>query len=172
MFLILERAINRISEWSGRVAMLVVIPLVLALSYEVLSRHFLGAPTSWAYELSYFLTGTILLLGVSYALRHKQHVNVDVLQVLFPRCVGEIVNLLGYIALLAICVPFTIHVANYAMHAFVTGETSGNSAWNPLIWPFRAVWAVGLALFCLQLVAEIIRCIVNLCQSEEQDPHQ
>ncbi len=172
MFLALERAIDRISEWSGQIAMLVVIPLVLALSYEVLSRHFLGAPTSWAYELSYFLTGTILMLGVSYALRHKQHVNVDVLHAQLPRRVRIIINLLGYIVLLVICVPFAIHVANYALHAFVTGETSGNSAWNPLIWPFRAIWAIGLSLFCLQLLSEIIRCVAHLCQSEEMDPHQ
>jgi len=152
--------------------MLVVIPLVLALSYEVISRHFLGAPTSWAYEMSYFLTGTILMLGLSFALRHKQHVNVDVLHAQLSRRTRNVINLIGYLILLVICVPLTIHISRYALHAFVTGETSGNSAWNPVIWPFRAIWTIGLSLFCLQLLAEVIRCVAGLSQAEEVDARE
>ena len=159
MFRTIAIGINRISEWSGLVAALVVIPLVLALTYEVVSRYFFGSPTIWAYELSYFMTGTILMLGLSYALKHKQHVNVDVLHSLLPPRGRALVDLIGYTALLAVCIPFTAQVAGYALQAFWSGEVSGSSAWSPVIWPFRSIWAVGLVLFCLQLLSEIIQAI-------------
>jgi TRAP-type mannitol/chloroaromatic compound transport system permease small subunit len=39
----------------------------------------------------------------------------------------------------------------------VSKEVSGESAWNPVIWPFRVVWAVGYATLCLQAIAETLR---------------
>jgi len=153
----LLQSANRISEISGVVAALTVAPLILALCYEVISRYAFGAPTAWAYELSYFLTGTILMLGISYALKHKQHVNVDLLRNLIPGRWNALIDLLGYVLLIAAAIPFTYRVGVYALNSYWSGETSGSSAWNPVIWPFRTIWVIGLALFCLQLIAEIIR---------------
>ena len=46
-----------------------IVPLVLATCYEVLARYLFGAPTIWAYEIGYTLTGSHFLLGMAYTLR-------------------------------------------------------------------------------------------------------
>ena len=60
-------AIETLSLWSGRIAAMLLLPLVFAMVYEVLSRYLFDAPTQWAFEVSYMLMGTIFLLGLSYA---------------------------------------------------------------------------------------------------------
>ena len=46
--------------------------------------------------------------------------------------------------------------------AFLSGETSGESAWNPVIWPFRLVFFLGFLALALQGTAELIRAFYAL----------
>jgi TRAP-type mannitol/chloroaromatic compound transport system permease small subunit len=48
-------------------------------------------------------------------------------------------------------------LAVVALQAFLAGEVSGESNWNPVIWPLRGVVAIGFALFALQILAEIAK---------------
>ena len=41
-------AIDKISDWSGRVTAWLIVPMTLAVTYEVVARHFFRAPTIWA----------------------------------------------------------------------------------------------------------------------------
>lgn len=47
--------IDRISEWSGRIFIWLVIPLTILVVYEVISRRFLNAPHIWAPEVIDFI---------------------------------------------------------------------------------------------------------------------
>ena len=53
----LIRAIERLTGSVGVFAALLIIPLVLATSYEVFARYLFGAPTVWAYEIGYRISG-------------------------------------------------------------------------------------------------------------------
>ena len=77
--------IETISLWTGRLAALLLVPLVFAMVYEVVSRYVFAAPTQWAFEISYMLMGAIFTLGLSYCLRNNAHVNVDILPSILPR---------------------------------------------------------------------------------------
>jgi TRAP-type mannitol/chloroaromatic compound transport system permease small subunit len=44
----------------------------------------------------------------------------------------------------------------------MSGEHSGQSAWNPYIWPFKLVFFVAFVLLVLQIFAEIIKAILYL----------
>ncbi len=48
------------------------------------------------------------------------------------------------------------------MKALSTHELSGQSAWNPIIWPFKLVFFVAFVLLVLQIFAEIIKAILYL----------
>ena len=62
------RTIERITGSVGIMASLLIVPLVLATCYEVMSRYVFGAPTVWAYEIGYTLTGSHFLLGMALRL--------------------------------------------------------------------------------------------------------
>ena len=154
--------IGRISLWSGRVSALLVPPLVFAMVYEVVSRYFFDAPTQWAFEISYMMMGTIFLLGLSYALSVDQHVRVDLLHAKLPPRIIAAIDAIGYTILTAMLVWLTWTLIGNAIRVYQTGEGSGLSSWNPKIWPYRVIYAIGFGLFALQCFAQILKNILVL----------
>ncbi len=53
--------------------------LVVAVTWQVLSRYLLAEPSSWTEELARFLLVWIGVLGASYAYRMKMHLGIDLL---------------------------------------------------------------------------------------------
>ncbi|MBU3731505.1 MAG: TRAP transporter small permease subunit [Beijerinckiaceae bacterium] len=151
--------IGKISDLSGKIAAVLVLPLVFAMVFEVISRYVFSSPTIWAFELSYMMMGTIFLLGLSYALHVGQHVNVDFIhQRLHPRMIGAI-DAIAYLILTAMLVWMTITLVKNVEIVYRTGEGSGLSAWNPVIWPYRVIYVVGFAAFALQSFG---KCLENI----------
>lgn len=152
--------IERLTTGVGYLAALVVLPLIVATCYEVLSRYLLGAPTIWAYELGYMATGSHFLLGAALTLKRAGHIRIDLIYDQLSDRNKALIDLVCYVFLF---LPFLVLLSwslwEYAARAIVTGELSGQSAWNPLIWPFRLVFFVGFALLGLQVIAEIIKCV-------------
>jgi TRAP-type mannitol/chloroaromatic compound transport system permease small subunit len=154
------RLIERITGGFGLLAAVIVAPLILATVYEVFSRYLFNAPTIWAYELAYMAMGTSFLLGAAYTLRERGHIRIDVAYVHLSPRIQALIDVVGYLVL---CLPVTGWLSwglwNYAYRAYETGETSGESAWNPVIWPFRIVFFLGILLLALQATAELIKAV-------------
>ncbi|KPF67642.1 C4-dicarboxylate ABC transporter substrate-binding protein [Bosea sp. AAP35] len=150
------RFIGTLSLWSGRLGALVVVPLVLAMVFEVVSRYAFNAPTQWAFELSYMMMGTIFLLGLSYAVLMDQHVNVDFIHQVLPRRAVATIDAVGYILMAGMLAWLTNALVDNVAAVYRTGEGTGLSAWNPPIWPYRVIYVVGFALFALQCAAKAI----------------
>ena len=151
----LLRTLERVTDASAVIGVAIILPLIAAMVYEVLSRYLFAAPTFWAYELGYMMMGAIFMFGIAYALKVRQHVSVDILYGgLGPRGKATI-NLLGYCVLLP-CVGWLAYARiGYTVKAYVGHELSGQSAWNPPIWPYRVVLALGFILFALQIIVDI-----------------
>ena len=157
------RAIDTLSTVVGSVAALIIIPLVLATCWEVLARYIFGAPTIWAFELGYMLMGLHFLLGGALTLLRQQHVRIDLIYARLPPRRRAVIDLAGYAllvlpALVMICLRFWEHTTN----AMTTGERTGQSAWNPEIWPFRAIILASFGLLTLQVVSESLKAIAVL----------
>ncbi len=158
---LLLRWIDRITGGAGAIAGWLIVPIIFATAYEVFSRYVLHAPTIWAFEVGYMAMGANFLIGIAYTLREKAHIRIDaVYGHLFSRKTQAIVTLLGYVLLLLpAAFLLTDALWTYAYNAVKTMESSGQSAWNPVIWPFRVVFFSGFALLLLQGIAETIRAI-------------
>ncbi|MFA6964386.1 TRAP transporter small permease subunit [Bosea sp. (in: a-proteobacteria)] len=164
------RFIGLLSLWSGRLGALVVLPLVLAMVFEVVSRYAFSAPTSWAFELSYMMMGTIFLLGLSYALREGQHVNVDFIHQALPRRGVAFIDGIGYILMAGMLFWLTQTLISNFAGVYRTGEGSGLSAWNPPIWPYRFIYALGFGLFALQCLGKAIENLLVVFGRETEGP--
>ena len=64
----------------SRILVLLMLCLVAAVLWQVISRYALGAPSSWTEELARFLLIWISLLGAAFASRTGMHLALDVLQ--------------------------------------------------------------------------------------------
>ena len=163
-------AIEGFTEGIGGLAALVIIPLVLATCYEVFARYVFGAPTIWAFELGYILTGVHFLLGGAITLKRQGHVRIDLIYDQLSVRKRALIDLVLYVALVlpALSLIF-LRLADYATESYFSGETTGQSAWNPPIWPFRAIIAASFLFLTLQVVAEILKCLRKLRGAESAD---
>jgi TRAP-type mannitol/chloroaromatic compound transport system permease small subunit len=71
--------IDKFSKWVGNVVCWILMPLIFAMTYEVLARKLFLAPTIWAYDISRFLYGALFMLGAAYALSKGVHIRADFL---------------------------------------------------------------------------------------------
>lgn len=157
------RAIERVTRLFGHLGAWLVVALVLSMVYEVVMRYAFGAPTMWAYEVGYMLMGTSFMLTIAYAMVTRSHVRVDFVYERLGVRGQALVDLVGYLFFLLPIVTWTCFgLWNYLLQAYASGEGSGQSAWNPVVWPFRVAYVTGFALFVLQTVAEILKCVLVL----------
>ena len=52
--------IDKFSKWVGNIVCWILIPLIFAMTYEVLARKLFHSPTIWAYDISRFLIWSII----------------------------------------------------------------------------------------------------------------
>ncbi|MCR4267007.1 TRAP transporter small permease subunit [Nitratireductor sp. ZSWI3] len=152
------KALDAISLSLSRVAELVTLVLVASMIYEVAARYIFGAPTIWAFDISYMCTGTLFVLGAAYALRQDAHVRIDFLAQKMPaglrRAIEGIVFLFMLTPIFAILSWFAV---GRAWRAYLTGEVETVSPWAPLMWPFYALLALGLVALTLQIAVQGLR---------------
>jgi len=153
------KAIDGLSKLAAIIGAGLMLPLIGSLNYEIVSRYFYNKPTAWAYEMSYMFMGSMFLLGMAYTLKVRQHVNVDILYNAFSRRGRGLADFIGLTVLLIATASMSYVLFDHAWEAYEFQETSGASGWNPVIWPFRAVWFVGFLVLALQTAAEWARAI-------------
>lgn len=158
----LLRLIERLSGASGEATAWLVVPLIAATAYDVVARYAFNAPTQWAYEVGYMMMGTHALLGMAYTLRERGHIRIEAFTEKLSPTSKAIVDLAGYLIVLPCLCWVTWSLWDYWMSAFRSGELSGQSAWNPVIWPFRLIFFIAFVLLCLQILAEMIKAILYL----------
>jgi TRAP-type mannitol/chloroaromatic compound transport system permease small subunit len=157
------RAIDRVSGACGVVAAFLVIVLIVLMLYDVVLRYGFNAPTLWGFDVNTWLMGSAFVLSIAYALAHDAHVRVDLLYTPATRPRLRYVDLIGFtLILLPASAWITYGLWHYFFEAYRSGERSGSSAWNPVLWPFRLILFIGFVAFTLQILAEIIKRIYSV----------
>ena len=81
----------------GNIVGWMLIPMILSLAYEVVSRYAFGKPTIWAYDMTFMLYGSFFMLGASYTLRKKGHIRTDMFYERWPPRKQAYVDLACYV---------------------------------------------------------------------------
>lgn len=154
------RMIDTFSDWSGRIIAWLIIPLVGSLTWEVVARYLFGAPTVWAYDVSYMLYGSFFMLGAGYALYRGGHIRTDMLyQNWSPRTQGAI-DATCYLVLFFPAMLFLLWMGGQeAWHSWDIGERSDASPWRPILYPFKAVIPVTAIMLLMQGVSEFLKSV-------------
>jgi TRAP-type mannitol/chloroaromatic compound transport system permease small subunit len=165
----LLRAIDRLEEAICRASSVLILLLVGSLTYEVVMRYLLGAPTQWSFDLSYMLTSLALVLAMGHVLQLNEHVRVDLLlHHLSPRVAATIEAILYLLLFFPfIWVLFLVlppHVAN----SWRMGERYTAGTWLPPIYPFKTWITIGMALLALQGAVQFLRALRRACGASER----
>lgn len=145
----------------GFAASWLIVVLIFVCCSEVVQRYLLGAPTDWGFEACTMLTGTHFLLGFAKALRENAHIRIDIFYGRMGPRSKRIVDLvsLGVFAL-PVSAAMVYVLAGYWHEAYLSMERTGQSAWNPVVWPFRVVFFLSFFLLLLQIFAELVKLLL------------
>ena len=150
--------IDNWSRWIGKVVCWITMPLMLAMTYEVLARKLFLAPTMWAYDMSRFFYGALFMLGAGYALSKGVHIRADFLYRNFKVKTQGLIDFWLYLlfyfpGLLAFFYMTTIFV----MESIQRGERGMDTAWMPYMWPIKACLWFGILFLLVQGVSELFK---------------
>lgn len=143
-------AVGRITAWSS-------FALALVMGSNVLLRYGFSYGSVWAQELEWHLMAPICLFGMSYALRHGEHVRVDVLYDSFSQKTKEFVNLIAALLAMILSVLVIYLSWSYVGQSWSMDEGSANPGGIPARYLLKALIPIGFALFFIQSLAEAIR---------------
>ena len=163
--------IDSFTAWVGKAFAWCILLLTLAVAYEVFVRYLLRDPTSWAFDMSYMMYGSLFMMAGAYTLARDGHVRGDVLFRLWPPKVQATVELTLYIlfffpGILALIIAGADYAAESWSYNYGTGEVSINSPANVPISQFKTVLPVAAGLLFLQGIAQVCRCIICLRTGE------
>jgi TRAP-type mannitol/chloroaromatic compound transport system permease small subunit len=160
MLMSVIRVIDTVSDWVGSIVAWLIIPLVGALTFEVIARYLFDAPTVWAYDTSYMLYGTFFMLGAGYALLRGGHIRTDMFYQNWSPRTQATIDAVCYLFLFFPAMVFLLWMGGQeAWHAWVIGERSDASPWRPILYPFKTVIPVTAILLLMQGVSEFLKSL-------------
>ena len=154
--------IDDIVDVIGQLSAVAVAALVIVMASNVLLRYGFSLGSVWAQELEWHLMAPIALFGAAYALRHGEHVRVDVLYAGFSERNKALVDVLSGVAGLVISLLVIQLSWRYVGQSFAQDEGSANPGGIPYRYILKAFIPAGFALLALQFTAETLRSIARL----------
>ncbi|MFQ5626330.1 MAG: TRAP transporter small permease subunit [Methyloligellaceae bacterium] len=163
--------IDQITSWAGKIFSWCIMIMTFAMAYEVFVRYLLRDPTSWAFDISYMMYGTLFMMAGAYTLSRDGHVRGDVLYRLWkPRTQARVEFVLYFFFFFPGVLALIFAGADYAMESwsynYGTGEVSINSPANVPISQFKTVLPVAGALCFIQGIAQVCRCVICMKTGE------
>jgi len=152
--------IDRMSAFIGKLFAWCVVALTLAVAYEIFARKLFSAPTTWGYDVSYMLYGTLFMMAGAYALSRNGHVRGDFLYRNWPpRRQAGIDLVLYFLFFFPAILAFIYSGWFFFTASMAQNERSMFSPTGPVIWPFKGLIPLVGVLLLIQGFAEVARCI-------------
>jgi TRAP-type mannitol/chloroaromatic compound transport system permease small subunit len=154
-------SVDRLSAWIGKAFAWCIIIMTLGVSYEVFVRYLLRQPTSWAFDLTYIMYGTLFMMAGAYTLSRDGHVRGDVVYRLWKPKTQAIVEFILYILFFFPGVlALVIAGWQYAERSLRYMEVSVMSPANVPIFQFKLITVAAGVLLFIQGIAQLCRCII------------
>ncbi|NEQ30176.1 MAG: TRAP transporter small permease subunit [Leptolyngbya sp. SIO4C5] len=154
--------IDQLSEWIGRLTLLLTLVMVVMGAYNAITRYlgrYIGVNLSsnLYIEVQWYLFSLIFLLGAAYVLKRGAHVRVDIFYGRLSRKGKAWVDLLGGLLLL---IPMSLLVLGYSLPSVINSwqiwEQSSDPSGLPR-YPIKTMIIVAFLLLTLQGIAEVIK---------------
>lgn len=175
--------IDTLNEYVGKIVCWMLVPLCLAMVYEVIARKFGTSPsiwwseivrvftapetesqiqprpTLWAYDVSRMLYGAMFMLGAGYALAKGVHIRADFIYRFFSDRTQGVIDLFLYCTLFMFGMAGLMYSGTEYFMSSISPrwEVANDTAWAPYLWPIRLCIPLGAALLMLQGISEILK---------------
>lgn len=147
-------ATRAVSRALGVVAAGLILLSICVICQMVFVRAVLGQSSIWQTEFVTFAIIASTFLGAPYILITRGHVAVDIVPLMIGQRARRGLHLVGTLIALTFCGFFLWSAVPWWYEAFESGQTTP-SIWQPRVWIPYATVPIGLAVLCLELIAEI-----------------
>lgn len=136
--------------------------MMITVTADVALRYLLNAPLIWAHDLvSLYLLGFTIFLGLNAAMRHGDHIAVDLVFNLLPGRTRAMASLIIYLVASLVFAVFFWVTLNATWVSFVRDEQiSGLIAWS--IWPSNLPAPIGFAAVLMTCLYRALRTLLEL----------
>ena len=150
--------IDKFSTRVGRVVCWILMPLIFAMTYEVLARKLFLAPTIWAYDISRFLYGALFMLGAGYALSKGVHIRADFLYRNFKIKNQGLIDFWLYLLFyFPGLIVFFYMTFGFVLESIQRGERGMDTTWMPYMWPIKTCLLIGIIFLLIQGFSELLK---------------
>ena len=108
--------------------------------------------------------------GIAYCLQMGRHIRVDFIYDNVNDRARAVIDLVGYIFLIPMILWLTAGLWEYFFAAYKVNELSGESAWNPIIWPFKFSFVIGFVLLLTQVLLQTLKAVMVLFGHTPPEP--
>jgi len=162
--------IDSLNLWTGKIIRVLAVGLVLIMTLEVTMRYVFNRPTMWGYETAIMAGAAMYALAWGYVHRQNAHIRVDLIYSRLSARGKALIDFLCTIFLFIPLIGFLTWMAfNWMVRAWKIGEKSVETYWYPPIAPLRTAVFIGLLLFGLQGIAQLIRDVYLLVRNRKYD---
>jgi TRAP-type mannitol/chloroaromatic compound transport system permease small subunit len=152
---------DAISAWFGKAFAWCILIMTFGVGYEVFVRYVLRDPTSWAFDLSYIMYGSLFMMAGAYTLSRDGHVRGDFLYRLWrPQTQAKVELVLYFLFFFPGILALIIAGWKYAARSFRYLEVSVMSPANVPIFQFKMIIVAAGVLLLIQGMAQVCRCIL------------
>lgn len=155
-------AIERFIERVGQATAWISLAIVILMAINVLLRYAFSVGSVWAQELEWHLLAPLILFGMSYALRHGEHVRVDIVYGRFPPRAKLAVDFVSALLTIAISILVIWFSFNYVHQSYVIDEGSPDPGGLPHRYLLKSLIPLGFALLLLQAIASAMLSLEKL----------
>jgi len=156
----LADGIDWLIDLVGRMISWLALAVALVMGANVFMRYGLSIGFIWSQELEWHLLVPLTLIGMSYALRHGEHVRVDVLFANFSHRTKLAINVVSAVIAMIFSLLVVWLSINFVRQSWDMGEGSPNPGGMPALYLIKAMIPLGFALLFLQSLAQAIQAAI------------
>ena len=161
------RFIDKLTGWFARAFAWCILIMTFGVGYEVFVRYVLRNPTSWAFDLSYMMYGTLFMMAGAYTLSRNGHVRGDFIYRLWrPRTQASVELILYLIFFFPGVIALIAAGWKYASRSLRFMEVSVMSPANVPIFHFKLIIVAAGFLLFIQGIAQVMRCLLCIRTGE------
>jgi TRAP-type mannitol/chloroaromatic compound transport system permease small subunit len=158
---------DRLSAWVGKAFAWTILVMTFGVVYEVFVRYFLGSPTTWAFDITYIMYGTLFMMGGAYTLSRDGHVRGDFVYRLWrPRTQAKVELVLYILFFFPGITALVLAGWKYAARSWRYQEVSVMSPAGIPIFQFKSIIVAAGIILLIQGVAQVCRCILCIRTGE------
>ena len=158
----LRSGIERMVDVLGQVASWLSLVIVSLMAINVLLRYLFHTGSVWSQELEWHLQVPLVLFGMSYALRHGEHVRVDIFYAKFSERRKNAVNLVSALLAMVISVLIIWLSLKYLQQSYVIDEGSPDPGGIPHRFLLKGLIPVGFVVLLAQSLASALLSLEKL----------